>query len=106
VTLRDVLDESALDATAVADVEADGAVTWTIDGRPFAVLGPDGGEVSYRLDPVVAEAARRTPDTGTSPRGPEWVIFRPTELDGHAVDRAQAWFGAAARRARPGSART
>jgi len=100
VTLREVLDAAASDAGAAMDVGADGTVTWAIDGRPVAVLGADGLEASFRLDPVVADAARRTPDTGTSARGAEWVTFRPAALDGHAIDRAVAWFGAAARRAR------
>ena len=60
---------------------------------------PDGEAASFRLDPTLAAAAARTPDTQPATRGPEWVTFRPVELDGHAVDRARAWFSAAARRA-------
>jgi hypothetical protein len=47
----------------------------------------------------VAAAAQRTPDTSSSTRGPDWVRFSPTDVDGHAVDRAVAWLGSAARRA-------
>jgi hypothetical protein len=53
----------------------------------------------FRLDPPVAAAALRTPDTGPSRRGEGWVRFRPDVLDHHALDRAEAWFGSAWRRA-------
>ena len=75
----------------------DEVVTWSVDDRAFAALGPSGVEV--RLDPPIAAAARRTPDTGPSSRGPEWVRFNPRELDGHAVDRLRAWLELAYRRA-------
>lgn len=78
-------------------VRATGATTWSHRGKPFAVLGPTGIEI--RLDPAIAAAATRTPDTAPSPRGPEWVRFSPRELDGHAVDRLEAWFELAYRRA-------
>lgn len=73
------------------------STTWSVAGRPFAVLGPDG--IELRLDSAIAAAATRTPDAGPSPRGPEWVRFNPRELDGHAVDRLTAWFDLAYRRA-------
>ena len=66
-----------------------GVVTWSVDGREFAVLGPNGIEI--RLSPPIAAAASRTPDTAPSNRGREWVRFNPHELDGHAVDRLRAW---------------
>jgi hypothetical protein len=66
-----------------------------VGGRPFAVLRRDHLEVA--LDPAVAAAAQRTPDVTSSPRGPGWVRFRPRVLDGHAVDRAQAWLRSAHR---------
>jgi hypothetical protein len=71
--------------------------TWSRVGRLFAALGADG--VELRLDPAIAAAATRTPDTAPSPRGAEWVRFNPRELDGHAVDRLTAWFDLAYRRA-------
>jgi hypothetical protein len=71
-------------------------VTWSVGERPFAIVSSDG--VELRLDEAVAAAARRTPDTEPSDRGPEWVRFNPRELDGHAVDRLEAWFGLAYRR--------
>ena len=74
------------------------AETWSVAGRPFAVLS--GPAIELRMDPAVAHAATRTPDTTASERGPEWVRFEPAELDDHAGDRLAAWFIHAARRAR------
>ncbi len=87
-------------AAAAGDVEAnrDGAGTiWSVGGTAFAAL--TGGALEYRLDPVVGAAARRTPDTSPSERGPDWVRFEPATLDQYAEDRAQAWFMSAHRRA-------
>lgn len=63
----------------------------------FAVLARD--TVELRLNAEVAEAARRTPATSGSGRGPEWVRFSPPALDDHALDRAEAWFRSAWRAA-------
>jgi hypothetical protein len=79
--------------------EADGSTTWSIADVVFAAVSADGGTASFRLDPVLATAARRTPDTTESPRGSAWVAFAPTVVDAHAVDRAAAWAAAAHRRA-------
>lgn len=78
-------------------LSVDGVMTWSVGDRAFAVLGPSGVEI--RLDPPIAAAATRTPDTGPSARGPEWVRFDPKEIDGHAVDRLRAWLELAYRRA-------
>jgi hypothetical protein len=78
--------------------------TWSAGDAPFATLA--GSTAEFRLDPLVARAALRTPDTAPSERGPEWVAFSPAVLDDGAVDRAEAWFQSAARRAssrRPGN---
>lgn len=99
MTLRETLAVAADDAGIAPTITADGGIEWTRDGRLFATLDADGGRAAFRLDPVLATAARRTPDTGASSRGPEWVEFAPRTLDGHAIDRATAWFTAAARRA-------
>ena len=48
---------------------------------------------------MVAGAALRTPNTEPSVRGSEWVAFEPATLDDAAVDRAEAWFLSAYRRA-------
>lgn len=74
-----------------------GVTTWSRAGAVFAALGPLG--VELRLDRPIASAALRTPETGPSPRGAEWVRCNPRELDGHAVDRVRAWFELAYRRA-------
>ena len=58
-----------------------------------------GDRAEFRLDPAVAAAALRTPDTSPSPRGADWVAFSPAALDGHALDRAKAWLASAWRRA-------
>ncbi len=82
-----------------ATVDASGGLIWDRTGRPFATAGADGLTVEFRLDPAVAAAALRTPDTNPSRRGQDWISFRPESLDEHALDRAEAWFGSAWRRA-------
>ena len=78
-------------------LSTDGTVTWSRGSREFARLGAAGVEI--RLDPPIAVAAARTPDTAPSPRGAEWIRFNPGELDGHALDRLRAWLELAYRRA-------
>ncbi len=105
VSLRDLLEAAgaAADDEApwpiIAEVAGDGATTWAMEDVPFATLDAAGTTASFRLDPHLAGAARRTPDTSGSYLGPEWIEFRPPVMDGHAVDRATAWFHAAVRRA-------
>jgi hypothetical protein len=70
----------------------DGSTTWAVGGTIFAEVSPDGMAASFLLDPIVAGAAARTPDVRRSPRGPGWVEMRPRTVDGHAADRAGAWF--------------
>jgi hypothetical protein len=96
MNLRAVLEEAAaeLDGIEVADVGP--GREWRHAGQPFAMLAGEAAE--FRLDPLVARAALRTPGTSPSPRGVDWVRFAPAELDGHDVDRAQAWFASAWRR--------
>lgn len=98
MTLGEVLDAAAATAGVKPMAGDAGETVWSSGDLVFAVLDPSGA-ASFRLDPVLAAAARRTPDTGSSERGPEWVTFRPPAVDPHAVDRATAWFQAAARRA-------
>ena len=69
----------------------------SVGGRAFAFVGIDRLEVA--LDPVVAQAALRTPDTRRSPRSPDWVVFSPAVSDRFALDRAEAWVRLAHRRA-------
>ena len=93
MTLREVLDAAATSTDGVAvTTEGDGSVAWSAGGTTFAVLSADGAVASFLLDPIVAGAAARTPDVRRSPRGPGWVELRPRVVDGHAADRAGAWF--------------
>jgi len=89
--------EIIVDLPAAHSLADAGIVTWSVEDRPFAALGPDGIEI--RLDAVIADAATRTPDTALSPRGIQWIRFNPGELDGHALDRLRAWLELAYRRA-------
>ena len=98
-TLRQRVEELAIEAGGPAltsALEGD-ATTWSVAGRTFASLTDDA--VELRLDPAIARAATRTPDTSPSERGSEWVRFAPPELDDHALDRLEAWFAFARRRA-------
>ena len=97
MNLRDALDQAFADLEEVEQAEARDGVEWRRGGRPFAALAGDAAE--FRLDPMVAMAALRTPDTAASERGTDWVRFSPATVDGHAVDRAQAWLASAWRRA-------
>ena len=92
-TLRDVIDVAAAGAPSVdwATTET-GATAWSVRGVVFAELSADGGTASFLLDPIVAAAASRTPDVKRSTRGPGWIEMRPRLVDGHAADRAGAWF--------------
>jgi hypothetical protein len=103
VDLADVLASAAEGLSGIAARDEAGTTTWRVAGMgdaaaaPFATL--TGGRAEFRLDPLVAGAALRTPDTSPSPRGPEWVAFAPGELDDAAIDRAEAWFLSALRHA-------
>jgi len=97
LTLADILAASAEGLDGVS-VETDrGITTWSLRSVPFVVL--EGSRASFRLDPLVAAAALRTPDTEPSSRGADWVSFSPSVVDDLAIDRAEAWFLSAARRA-------
>jgi hypothetical protein len=102
MTLRELLEAAALGLDDISVATDDvGALTWSRRGRAFAALSADGSVASFALDPAVAAAATRTPDTTDSPRGAGWVDFAPDELDDHAADRAEAWFESAHRRMAP-----
>ena len=96
-TLPAISAEIVVDLPRARSLSVDGTITWSVGDQAFAALGQFGIEI--RLDPAIAAAATRTPDTAPSPRGKEWVRFNPHELDGHAVDRLRAWLGLAYRRA-------
>jgi hypothetical protein len=100
VTLLELLTAAGDELAGVSvSVDAQGGLVWDRAGRPFAASSVDGASAAFRLDPAVAAAALRTPDTSSSRRGPDWVSFNPGVLDDHALDRAEAWFGSAWRRA-------
>jgi len=99
LTLADVLAAAADEAGGVI-ATADGAGTTFAAGSPPAVFAAlSGDRAEFRLDPLVAAAALRTPGTSGSPRGSDWVAFAPGILDDGAVDRAEACFLSAHRRA-------
>ncbi len=98
MTLGDLLDDAADELDGVRTVRDGAGATFRVGDTVIAVVTSEGA-AEFRLDPAVAAAARRTPDTSPSDRGPDWVRFAPEELDEHAADRAVAWLGSAARRA-------
>ena len=98
MTLPELLTEAGealVDVSVTSDAQG---LIWDRTGRPFATSSADGLTAEFRLDPAVAAAALRTPDTKSSRRGPDWISFTPEGLDDHALDRAEAWFGSAWRR--------
>jgi len=97
LTLGDVLAEAAAGLAGGTVRTIDDEMTWAAGPAVFATL--IGGRAEFRLDPLVAAAALRTPDTAASSRGPDWIVFAPAILDDHGVDRAEAWFLSAHRRA-------
>ena len=97
MTLRASLEEAVRDLDGVEAVAAGDGVEWRRGERAFAAV--DGDAAEFRMDPLVATAALRTPDTQPSQRGPDWVRFGPGTLDDHALDRAEAWLASAWRRA-------
>lgn len=92
-----VIEAAAQDLEDAIRQPTESGAEWAIEGRVFAAIS--GPTAEFRLDPAIARAALRTPDTAPSPRGPDWVAFRPSELNPHAIDRATAWLGSAWRRA-------
>jgi hypothetical protein len=88
-TLRDLALE-AIEGLEVVSSAPDGDATlFSRAGHPFAALTL--GDIEVRLEPLVATAALRTPDTTESPRGRGWVRFSPAALDRFAADRVIAW---------------
>ena len=99
MTVAEVLREAAASIDVAAADVADGGTVFLAGDTTVALVSADGSTAEFRLDPAVAAAAQRTPDTSASERGPDWVRFSPADLDDHAIDRAVAWLGSAARRA-------
>ena len=102
MTLEELLAEAASElAGTTTRTDPSGATTWSRGGSVFAALSVDGSVASFRLDPAIAAAAVRTPDTTPSGRGTDWVDFAPETIDDHAEDRAVAWLESAHRRLGP-----
>jgi hypothetical protein len=97
MTLQDLLEDVAAELDDVEEIELEGGIEWRRGGRPFAAAAGDTAE--FLLQPPVAAAAIRTPDTRPSPRGAGWVAFAPGTLDEPAADRAEAWLTSAWRHA-------
>jgi hypothetical protein len=103
VRLLELLTTVAADLDGVSAGPApDGGTAWSRGDEVFAALAADGRSAEFRLDPAIAAAAIRTPDTVPSSRGEGWVRFGPTLLDGHGIDRATAWLISACRRTAAG----
>jgi hypothetical protein len=95
--LSALLAEAATQLEGAAAVPTGQGTDYYLDDFLFASLA--GGVSEFRLRDEVGVAALRTQDTAPSPRGAGWVRFAPKRLDGHARDRALAWFESAWRRA-------
>ena len=97
LALAEILAAAAEDLPGVTVESDQAATTWSAAGHAFAVLSGEWAE--FHLAAPIARAALRTPDAAASPRGPDWVSFAPAVLDDSAIDRAEAWFLSAHRRA-------
>ena len=100
MNLNDILLDAADSIGAGATDLPGGGTAFVVGETTVAVVGADGSTAEFRLDPAIASAAIRTPDVSASERGADWVSFAPPALDPHAIDRAVAWLGSAARHAR------
>ena len=96
-SLAAIVEAAATDLEAVDRRDTTDGAEWSIGGVTFAAIKADAAE--FRLARAVVEAALRTPGTARSVRGPDWIEFRPAEIDRHAIDRATAWLASAWRRA-------
>ena len=93
--LEDAMAAAAAALRATRSDADDGGVAYSV-GETVVVVAT-GGTAEFRLRPDVAAAASRTPDATSSPRGPEWVAFTPTNFDRFTRDRIEAWFEFAVR---------
>ena len=98
MSLRELLEDAAAELPGVEGHER-GAVQYLVSAeRPFAALA-DGRRAEFALDPASRRAAAlRTPDVDTLGARGRLGRLRPSELDGHAADRAAAWLASACRR--------
>jgi hypothetical protein len=96
-TLDERVEAVAEDLEGVDRRREDESVGYSVGGRLFAVLMEDVFEAA--LDPAVASVAVRMVDVMPSSRGKGWIAFTPEVVDRFALDRAEAWFRSAHRRA-------
>ena len=96
-SMAELVDGAVAELAGIDRTDQAGAFTLSRVGRPFAALA--GANLDVRLDPLVAGAALRTPDTTDSSRGTGWIRFAPPALDRYAADRVSAWLGYAWRHA-------
>ena len=82
MTLREILDAAAGETPEVeVGSEPDGTVTWSIAGRRSRRCPPDGSSASFMLDPIVANAAARTPDVARRLAAPVgWTCGRGSSM--------------------------
>jgi hypothetical protein len=96
-SLAQLVEEIVDQLADVRRTDGDDETGWQRAGRVFAALS--GGALEVRLQPPVARAALRTPDTLASTRGEGWLRFAPPLLDRFAADRVAAWLESAWRHA-------
>lgn len=96
-SLAALLEAAATDLAGVERRALASGAEWSTRGIIFAAV--DGDRAEFRLAQPISAAALRTPSTDVSGRGADWVAFAPPELDGYAIDRAEAWLASAWRRA-------
>jgi hypothetical protein len=93
--LADVLVNAAAEIDDLSTRPTPGGFEFVVGGRVIAAV--EGAVAEFRLDPAVAGAALRTPDTKASPTSSERIAFAPVTVDRYALDRAVAWLASAAR---------
>jgi hypothetical protein len=96
-TLEAAIEAAVSELPSVTSRAAGRRREYLVASRVVATL--DGSVAEYALDPAVAAAALRTPDTRRSASVSDRIAFEPQTLDRYAVDRAVAWFRSAVRRA-------
>jgi hypothetical protein len=96
-SLEQTLLQAAADLPGMTMRTSDARREFMVGSHLVAIL--EGRVAEYRLDPAVASAALRTPDTRRSASAPDRIAFQPPVLDRYAVDRAVAWLRSAVRHA-------
>ncbi len=84
--------------SATPDVIVRNGREFTRDGVLFAAR-PEPDAIELRLGPEIADAAMRTPQTGPSQRGDDWIRLQARDWT-EASDRVAAWYRVAWRLAK------